>query len=264
DWAEQLIAESTGKDGTGMLPVVVDNPAAPGFADAGTDATAVAIGPSGAGAAVAVTGTLGGQMLLWEHAIAVLGRLLAINPFDQPDVEAAKAAARSQLTDTAESTPAFIDGDIEVHPTGDWLPADVATLGDALRALIAATPQLGYLAVQAYLDRLGDACAAVLRTELAHRSGLQTTFGWGPRFLHSTGQYHKGGQPNGAFVQLTGACERDIPVPGAGFSLAELQQAQAVGDAQVLAARGRPVLRLHLRDRAGGLVALVHALRELR
>jgi glucose-6-phosphate isomerase len=268
DWAEQLIAESTGKDGTGLLPVVVANPAAPGFADAGADATPVAIGPAMASgsserATIAVNGTLGGQLLLWEHAIAVVGRLLGINPFDQPDVEAAKAAARAQLTGltgTAGPAPAFVDGDVAVHPVGDWLPAGVATLPEALRALVTATPQWGYLAVQAYLDRLADASVAVLRTELARRTQLQTTFGWGPRFLHSTGQYHKGGHQNGAFLQLTGALQEDIPVPGTEFTLGELQQAQALGDAQVLAARGRPVLRLHFLDRAVGLVALMHAL----
>jgi glucose-6-phosphate isomerase len=264
DWAEQLIAESTGKEGTGLLPVVVQNPAAPGFADAGADATPVAIGPGVTASAVAVSGTLGGQILLWEHAIAVVGRLLGINPFDQPDVEAAKAAARAQLTGATGPPPAFVDGDVAVHPVGDWLPAGVATLRDALRALVTATPQQGYLAVQAYLDRIADASAAVLRTELARRTHLQTTFGWGPRFLHSTGQYHKGGHQNGAFLQLTGAIDADIRVPGAGFTLGELQQAQALGDADVLAAHGRPVLRLHLLDRAAGLVALVNALQELK
>ncbi len=262
DWAEQLIAESTGKEGTGLLPVVVQNPAAPGFADAGADTIPVAIGPGVVASAVAVSGTLGKQILLWEHAIAVVGRLLGINPFDQPDVEAAKAAAREQLTGADGPPPAFVDGDVAVYPVGDWLPAGVATLRDALRALVTATPQHGYLAVQAYLDRIADASAAVLRTELARRTQLQTTFGWGPRYLHSTGQYHKGGHQNGAFLQLTGAVDTDIPVPGTGFTLGELQQAQALGDANVLAAHGRPVLRLHLLDRAAGLVALVHALPE--
>jgi len=260
DWAEQLIAESTGKEGTGLLPVVAGNPAAPGFADAGPDATPVVLGPAVPTAAVAVRGTLGGQMLLWEHAIAVVGRLLAINPFDQPDVEAAKAAAREQLKGAEEDEPRFVDGEVAVHPVGDWLPAGVTTLGDALRALVAATPPHGYLAVQAYLDRIADASAALLRDEFARRAGLQTTFGWGPRFLHSTGQYHKGGHQNGSFLQLTGAVDTDIPVPGTDFSLGRLQRAQALGDAQVLAAHGRPVLRLHLRDRPAGLVALVHAL----
>ncbi|MBA2473335.1 MAG: glucose-6-phosphate isomerase, partial [Pseudonocardiales bacterium] len=163
EWAEQLIAESTGKDGTGLLPVVVRNPAAPGFADAGPDATLVTIGPeagdgleeSSAAAAVTVSGTLGGQLLLWEYAIAVVGRLLGINPFDQPDVEAAKVAARAQLDalhePAARPAPAFVEGDIAVYPVGDWLPAGVATLSDALRALITVTPARGYLAVQAYL-----------------------------------------------------------------------------------------------------------------
>ena len=117
--------------------------------------------------------------------------------------------------------------------------------------------------MQAYLDRIADASAAVLRTELARRSKLQTTFGWGPRFLHSTGQYHKGGHQNGSFLQVTGAVGTDIPVPGTAFTLGDLQQAQALGDADVLAARGRPVLRVHLLDRAAGLVALAHALGEL-
>lgn len=277
DWAEQLIAESTGKDGTGLLPVVVGNPAAPGFADPGPDATLVAIGPeaesypSGSGhdaaAAVAVSGTLGGQLLLWEYAIAVVGRLLGINPFDQPDVEAAKVAARAQLDalhkPAARPAPAFVEGDVAVYPVGDWLPAGVATLSDALRALITVTPARGYLAVQAYLDRIADASAAVLRAELARRTHLQTTFGWGPRFLHSTGQYHKGGHQNGAFLQLTGAVAADIPVPGTEFTLGDLQRAQAWGDADVLAAHGRPVLRIHLLDRAAGLVALAHAVQEL-
>lgn len=279
DWAEQLIAESTGKEDTGLLPVVVEGPGAPGFADAGPDATPVAIGPGADPAAVAVTGTLGGQFVLWEHATAVAGRLLGINPFDQPDVEAAKVAARAVLDKTTrldggtgpDSEPAFLDGDVAVYCVGDWLPTEVATLPDALRALIAATPERGYLAVQAYLDRIADASAAVLRSELARRcgparpgrDGPQVTFGWGPRFLHSTGQYHKGGHQNGAFLQLTGEVEADIPVPDTAFTLGELQRAQALGDAAVLAERGRRVLRLHLLDRAAGLVQVVRAVQEL-
>ncbi|HEV7453094.1 MAG TPA: glucose-6-phosphate isomerase [Pseudonocardiaceae bacterium] len=270
DWAEQLIAESTGKDGTGLLPVVVEGPAAPGFADAGPDAIPVAIGPGTEAAAVAVTGTLGGQFLLWEHATAVVGRLLGINPFDQPDVEAAKVAARA-LLDSVIGTPAtgpavkpaFIDGDVAIHPVGGWMPAGVKTLSDALRALVAAIPDRGYLAVQAYLDRIADASAAVLRAEFARRTHIQTTFGWGPRFLHSTGQYHKGGHQNGSFLQLTGEVVEDIPVPGTAFTFGDLQRAQALGDAEVLVRRGRPVLRLHLIDRVAGLVQVVRAVQEL-
>jgi glucose-6-phosphate isomerase len=117
--------------------------------------------------------------------------------------------------------------------------------------------------VQAYLDRLADASAAVLRPEIARRTGTQTTFGWGPRFLHSTGQYHKGGHQNGMFLQLTGAVEEDIEVPGRPYTLGTLQLAQALGDGQVLAGHGRPVLRLNFTDRAAGLAHLVKALQEV-
>jgi glucose-6-phosphate isomerase len=117
--------------------------------------------------------------------------------------------------------------------------------------------------VQAYLDRLADASAALLRPELAKRTGLQTTFGWGPRFLHSTGQYHKGGHQNGIFLQVTGAAEHDIPVPDRPYTLGTLQHAQALGDGQVLAEHGRPVLRLHLTDRAAGLAELMRAVQEV-
>jgi glucose-6-phosphate isomerase len=270
DWVEQLVAESTGKDGTGLLPVVVEHTGAPGFADAGGDATPVALytsnalGDTAAGARLVVAGPLGALFLLWEYATAVAGRLLGINPFDQPDVETAKRAAR-QLLDapSGDARPLFTTGAVEVHAYGDWLPAGADTVGAALRALLAATPAHGYLAVQAYLDRLADTAAAGLRPELARRTGVQTTFGWGPRFLHSTGQYHKGGHPNGAFLQVTGAAAQDLPVPGRPYTFGQLQLAQAAGDGQVLADRGRPVLRLHLTDRAAGLAELEHAIREL-
>jgi glucose-6-phosphate isomerase len=117
--------------------------------------------------------------------------------------------------------------------------------------------------VQVYLDRLADASAIVLRPELARRTGLQTTFGWGPRFLHSTGQYHKGGHQNGVFLQITGEVDEDLAVPGRPYTLGTLQRAQALGDGQVLAERGRPVLRLHLTDRAAGLAHVVRAIEEV-
>jgi glucose-6-phosphate isomerase len=262
DWAEQLIAESTGKQGTGLLPVVVEGPDAPGFADAKSDATPVAIGPASGEAKISVTGPLGGQFLLWETAIAVAGRLLGINPFDQPDVEAAKKAARSLLDTPAGSgsdeKPAFTDGPVEVYG------GEGSTLAGALRGFLAAAsdPAGQYIAVQAYLDRLDDASATVLRAEIAKLTGVQTTFGWGPRFLHSTGQYHKGGHPNGHFLQITGAHPEDLEVPDRPYSLGTLQLAQAKGDGQVLAEHGRPVLRLHFTDRAAGLAHFVKALQE--
>ncbi|MDQ3404084.1 MAG: glucose-6-phosphate isomerase [Actinomycetota bacterium] len=279
DWVEQLVAESTGKNGTGLLPVVVDKPNSPGFADAGDDATAVAIGPAidvgdypeaidgtGARIGISVEGPLGGLMLLWEYATAVAGRLLGIDPFDQPDVEAAKNAARALLDspgDGAAATAAFVDGDVEVYASAGLLPEGTSALPAALQALLAAVPDAGYVSVQAYLDRLDDASMIVLRTEIARHSGVQTTFGWGPRFLHSTGQYHKGGHQNGVFLQITGVVEEDLAVPDRPYGLATLQHAQALGDGQVLVEHGRPVLRLHFTDRAAGLARLVGALAEV-
>ncbi len=268
DWAEQLVAESTGKNGTGLLPVVVEGPGFPGFTDPGPDATAIAIGPAVEPALVATGGSLGGLMLLWEYATVVAGRLIGINPFDQPDVEAAKVAARTLLDAPAGGTggadpPNFVHGSVEVF-AGGWLPADVRTLGGALKALLDAAPEYGYLAVQAYLDRIEDASTAVLRAELARRSGLQTTFGWGPRFLHSTGQYHKGGHQNGVFLQLTGSVTEDVAVPDRPYTLASLQRAQALGDGRVLAEHGRPVLRCTLTDRKAGLAELARAVTELK
>jgi glucose-6-phosphate isomerase len=278
NWAEQLIAESTGKQGTGLLPVVVEGADAPGFADHGPDATAVAIGPEISGAQIAVSGSLGGQFLLWEHAVALAGRLLGINPFDQPDVESAKQATRDLLasasdgggsTGSGDDTPVLTDGPVEVRTAGDgsWLGTP-STLAEAIQALVDQTPERGYLAIQAYLDRLDDASFETLRPELAKATGLQTTFGWGPRFLHSTGQYHKGGHQNGAFLQVTGSVADDLAIPGQPFSFGTLEHAQAIGDAGVLAepkngGTARPVLRLHLADRAAGLVALANAVREV-
>jgi glucose-6-phosphate isomerase len=265
DWAEQLIAESTGKQGTGLLPVAVEGPDAPGFADARSDATPVAVGPATGAAKIAVTGSLGAQMLVWEFATAIAGRLLGINPFDQPDVEAAKKAARSLLDNPdalkGGEEPSTVDGSVQIFPYEGV--SGEGSLVDVLRAFIASAPEFGYLSVQAYLDRLDDASTALLRPELAKRTGLQTTFGWGPRFLHSTGQYHKGGHQNGIFLQLTGAVEQDLEVPERPYTLGILQHAQALGDGQVLAEHGRPVLRLHLTDRAAGLAEIIRAVQEV-
>jgi glucose-6-phosphate isomerase len=113
----------------------------------------------------------------------------------------------------------------------------------------------------AYLDRQAEAKLGDVRASLATRTGRPTTFGWGPRFLHSTGQYHKGGPTTGVYLQVTGEPTEDLPVPGRDFTFGEFIAAQAAGDAQVLADRGRPVLRLHLTDRVKGLAQLIEALR---
>ncbi len=268
DWAEQLIAESTGKRGVGLLPVVVESIDAPGFVDHGSDATVVTVGPGAGNAQIATEGTLGGQFLLWETAVALAGRLIGINPFDQPDVESAKQATRDLLAEAgsgagpaADEAPVLVDGSVEVRG-GPWLGSP-GTLAEAVQALVNAAPDHGYIAVQAYLDRLDDASASVLRAEIAGRTNLQTTFGWGPRFLHSTGQYHKGGHQNGVFLQITGSVADDLAIPDQPFTFGQLQHAQAAGDAKVLADHGRPVLRVHLADRAAGLVALANAVTEV-
>ncbi|WP_423184635.1 glucose-6-phosphate isomerase [Arthrobacter sp. NyZ413] len=259
DWAEQLIAESTGKSGTGVLPVVA-GPSAPevsgGAADVlvvrlvGTDTDAV-LGANEA----AIAGGLPTQMLVWEFATAVAGRLLGINPFDQPDVEAAKVAARGLLDARPEPTPAnFVDGAIEVR-AGAWL-GDAATAEDAVKALLAGLGTDGYLSVQAYFDRIAYAPLEIIRDELAGVSGRPVTFGWGPRFLHSTGQFHKGGPAIGSFLQVTAAAQGDIAIPERPFTFGQLITAQAAGDAQVLQDHGRPVLRLHLTDRGAGVAQL--------
>jgi glucose-6-phosphate isomerase len=275
DWAEQLIAESTGKLGKGLLPVVVESVDAPGFADAKRDATLVTIGAvdeshypaSGFGAAV--SGPLGAQMLLWEYAIVVAGRQIGINPFDQPDVESAKAAARSLLDGPSGSDDDASPEDAAARgvPTFDGVTiygaaevtANASSLAEVLSTFLSLAPESGYVSVQAYLDRLADD-AARLRPLIAAKTGLQTTFGWGPRFLHSTGQYHKGGHQNGIFLQILGATAEDLTIPDRPYTFATLQAAQARGDGSVLGDHGRPVLGLYLWDRAAGLDAIAAAL----
>ncbi|MCQ9164689.1 glucose-6-phosphate isomerase [Arthrobacter sp. STN4] len=270
DWAEQLIAESTGKLGTGLLPVVAD-PASPEVTEGLADVLVVRLVAGDADVElrnneVSIAGDLGAQMMVWEFATAVAGRLLGINPFDQPDVEAAKAAARGLLDATPQPTPAlFTDGAIEVRTAnGDagWL-AGASTVAGALSALAGALPADGYLSVQAYLDRPANAPLAGIRDELAAATARPVTFGWGPRFLHSTGQFHKGGPAIGVFLQVTAAAAQDLAIPDRPFTFGQLIAAQAAGDAGVLADHGRPVLRLHLTDVATGVEQLKTAVAAL-
>ncbi len=281
DWAEQLVAESTGKDGTGLLPVVVADTTAPEVVLPPEDVTVVrltrdveaaddALIPvdehetaAADGSDLWVSGSLGAQLLLWEVATAAAGRILGIDPFDQPDVESAKKAARSLLEGTPKETPAaLVDGPVEVRAPGDasWL-AGATDLESAVAALLSRLDDdRGYVAVMAYLDRVGLPELEDVRRTLAVRTRRPVTFGWGPRFLHSTGQFHKGGPAVGVFVQITDRPAHDLAVPGQDFSFATLVAAQAAGDAQVLADHGRPVLRLHVTDLEEGLTRLRKAL----
>ncbi len=247
DWAEQLIAESTGKDGAGVLPVVAEVNAPDVSAHDALDTRLVALDFEGEpeGHSIWVAGTLGGQFLLWEYATAIAGRLLGINPFDQPNVESAKTAARALLDSLPEpEPPAFVDGSVEVRGS-EGLLRGATTLEDALAAIKAAVPADGYLAVMAYLNREDLPNLPGIRGALAADINRPVTFGWGPRFLHSTGQLHKGGAPVGAFLQLTGTYAGDMEIPGRPFTFGQLVGAQANGDAHVLMEHDRPVLRLN-------------------
>ncbi len=272
DWAEQLLAESTGKQGKGLLPIVVESLDAPGT-EPSADSHLVLVNGSGAEIAArpatdpppgtphtTVAGPLGAQFLAWEFATAVAGVALRINPFDQPNVQESKDNTGAILSGAPAParTPSFVEGHVEVFGTGDLL-AGVSDLVGALGALLAAVPERGYLAVMAYLDRHAEADALGLRALFARRLAHPVTFGWAPRFLHSTGQFHKGGPQTGTFLQVTGVVARDLEIPGRPFSFGELQAAQALGDLRALDERGRPVLRLHLTDRTAGLAALLSA-----
>jgi glucose-6-phosphate isomerase len=270
-WLEQLIAESTGKLGRGVLPVGVEGVDAPEIRWPAADVVAAAITPPSADPAtppdemgvpwVTVSGALGAQMLLWEVGTAAAGWLLGINPFDQPDVESAKAAARGLLeAQPEEKPPALSEGGVDISGSPRLLDG-VDSLNDAVDALTSELADDGYLAVMAYLDPERDADLIAVRSSLCRRTERPTTFGWGPRFLHSTGQYHKGGPPQGVFLQITCDESDDLDIPGRPFSFGTLIAAQAAGDAAVLADHGRPILRLHLRDPETGVAALVEALR---
>ncbi len=278
DWIEQLIAESTGKLGKGILPVVNADP------NGVDDEFVVNIGPEGP---TRVEGPLGAQFLVWEYATAIAGRVLGINPFDQPNVAESKENTSRILAEAGDDgplptgAPGLGDGPVEVY--GEVPGGKAKALTAVLSALLHAIPDDGYLAVMAYLDRWSafdtptgeDASLdelteawqandpATLRALLAVRTDRPITFGWGPRFLHSTGQYHKGGPQNGVFLQVTGAVAGDLPVPGKPYTLGRLQLAQALGDVGALTGRGRPAVRLHLTDRAAGIAHLLAVAREL-
>ncbi|GAA2551569.1 glucose-6-phosphate isomerase [Neomicrococcus aestuarii] len=264
DWAEQLIAESTGKEGTGLLPVVVQagDPEVTTPQDDFLEIKLVSsiTATEYTATTVEVSGNLGAQMVLWEYATVIASYLLDINPFDQPDVESAKIATRGLLESRpAVEAPLFTDGSIEVRATAGLLPAEASSVEDAISALLGELSVSGYLAVQAYTDRLNLPALAGLRSVLAGISGRPVTFGWGPRFLHSTGQFHKGGPAVGVFLQITASSDTDLEIPGLPFTLGQLINAQATGDASVLTELGQPVLRLHLTDRTAAVSQLASA-----
>lgn len=253
DWIEQLIAESTGKEEAGRLPIVTEN-----FTEAASGG-AFSVGFA-QGAELSVIAELGEHFLFWQWVTALMGAALVIDPFNQPNVTEAKEATSAVLNEWRNQlpllNPSAIDDQVEIFGDGN-------TLAASLKNLIATTDSDGYISVMAYLDRKDDAAIVELRSILSEKSGRPVTFGWGPRFLHSTGQFHKGGQQNGSFLQITATAKRDFDVPGREFTFATLLMAQAIGDSHALAARKYPLLRLNLSERSAGISQLIKAAKAL-
>ena len=253
DWIEQLVAESTGKNQVGRLPVVAET------AHNGREGSAFTIAFEGV-ADLVVAGDLASQFIVWEWVTALVGAALGIDPFNQPNVTEAKEQTSALLNEWKGILPSFAgdlnDGVLEIFGTGK-------NATDALTNLIAQIPDDGYIAIMAYLDRKDDVRVAELRAILADKSGRPVTFGWGPRFLHSTGQFHKGGQQNGVFLQITGDVKNDIAIPGQNYGFKTLVAAQALGDGKALASRKYPLLRFNLTNRAMGISELLDAAKSL-
>jgi hypothetical protein len=243
-WVEQLIAESTGKEGKGILPVAGEPLGEPDdygpdrvFAylrnddnpDEELDRKVQALGRAGhPTVTVSAHGAadLGRIFFFAEFAVAVAGWVLGINPFDQPNVQEAKDNTNRVLAEGA--LPDVEPGDVGELLSGAAPPNYVAIMGYV-------TPSAEF-----------DAAVAELRTAIRARTGCTTTFGYGPRFLHSTGQIHKGGPPTGLFLQLIHDGDEDVEIPEAGYSFGHLKNAQAVGDLLTLRDHGLPAVQVRL------------------
>jgi len=279
-WVEQLIAESTGKDGTGILPVEgepLGGPAVYGddrvfvhlkllsSKDRNLDAKVDAL--ERAGHPVVTIGLqdlydLGAEFFRWEFATAVGGAVIGVDPFDQPNVQESKDNTKRLLGEfkakgrLPEGSPIFTDGSVRLY--GDEASAaalkGAKTLADTLRAHLNRIRPRDYVALTAYLQAT-TAHAKILgeiRTHIRDRFRVATTLGYGPRFLHSTGQLHKGGGDNGVFLQFTADDPMDVSLPGEPHSFGVMKAAQALGDLQSLQARKRRALRIHI---TGGIEA---------
>ena len=253
DWIEQLIAESTGKNQTGRLPIVIES------AGAKIGGSGLKVGFVYSDAAdIVVSATLGEQFILWEWVTALLSYALKVDPFNQPNVTEAKDRTGALLAEWVDGKvpslkASFEDDDLAIYGTSQGLSAE-----EIIKGFI--TTQSHYVAIMAYLARGIDDDVTKLRPLLAEKMNRGVTFGWGPRFLHSTGQFHKGGQHNGAFLQITGENLNDIEIPGQKFSFHTLLMAQALGDGQALRSRDFPVLRVHLKNRKKGIAQLIEIL----
>ncbi|CAB4537139.1 MAG: glucose-6-phosphate isomerase [Actinobacteria bacterium] len=255
DWIEQLVAESTGKNGTGRLPIVIESP------NAAISGAAVSVGFAEGIGELSVVGTLGEHFILWEWVTALLCRALNVDPFNQPNVTEAKDRTAELLSTWSNSAPPKLQPNFETESLAIFYSGSSENLNQALAEFLS-TPSK-YLAVMAYLDRHGDNAISEIRETLAAKSGRGVTFGWGPRFLHSTGQFHKGGEHNGIFFQITGESELDLAIPGKDFTFHTLLMAQALGDGQALESRGLPLMRIHLKNRSAGIKELLEAIKTI-
>ncbi|MGA1999727.1 MAG: bifunctional transaldolase/phosoglucose isomerase [Terriglobales bacterium] len=293
-WLEQLIAESTGKIGKGLVPVDRERLGKPEVygndrvfaylrldsgADKAQDAAIEALEKAGQPVvriAVAEDYSLGGEFFRWEIATAVAGSVIGINPFDQPDVEAAKIATRKLTSEYEQQgslppeTPLFEADGIRLYTdpkNADALKksARQQSLAGYLKAHLDRANAGDYFAVLAFIE-MNDAHQAVLqgiRHDVRDSRRVATCLGFGPRFLHSTGQAYKGGPNSGVFLQITCDDAKDLPVPGQKYTFGVVKAAQARGDFQVLADRGRRALRVHLGPNVGaGLATLAAAVKQ--
>ena len=280
-WAEQLIAESTGKHGVGVVPVDLEPPRDPG--GYGPDRVFVALSVAGEGGdatrradALAAAGQpvvrielddpidIAGEMVRWEVATAIAGAVLGIDPFDQPNVEDAKERTRRVL---AGASGEGADRPTGVDPRNAGIHMavhDADSLAELLAPTLKALQPPNYVAIQAFIapSEAVDERIAAIREALA-ATKCATTAGYGPRFLHSTGQLHKGGPATGVFLQLTSDHPKDREIPGWPYTFGRLIDAQAHGDREALLATERPVVHVHLgADLGADLATLEQAIRR--
>jgi glucose-6-phosphate isomerase len=246
DWIEQLIAESTGKDGKGKLPIISKTDAQLKFG--------MTIGFASGDYDLVVEAELGAHFILWEWVTALLSYLLKVDPFNQPNVTEAKEQTNHVIREGNFAYPqelkTFEDEIFQIYSN-----KGVSSLDDFLQL------KNEYFAVMAYLTRDDDDLIAELSELISAKTGVASTFGWAPRFLHSTGQFHKGGTPNGAFIQITSQDQIDLAIPGKTFTFKELITAQAIGDAVALRNRNYPFLQIHLKDKKMGILKLIEGLK---
>jgi glucose-6-phosphate isomerase len=281
-WVEQLIAESTGKEGKGIVPVVGE-PLGPvsaygndrlfvsisvGAQDDETKSKLKALEAAGHPVvyrSLSEAYDLGAEFFLWEMATAFAGWRLGINPFDQPNVQESKDATKALLDKYThegklpEQIPLATDGQLSVYAGGEAGASGAGSVREALRAHCAKIKAADYVALLAYVEETPETDAAMqtVRATVRDATGCATTTGYGPRFLHSTGQLHKGGPDSGVFIQMTAPDKVDFQVPGAPYTFGILKQAQALGDFQSLLAHGRRAIRVDLgADPVAGLVSL--------